>query len=88
MTNDPMTIIKKYRLKPGNHQFVPRSHATHNNDNLTDAEAKWYLEQYPHIATLFETIPEKTVKSKPQSVKSSKIKSVKSQPHENLSTTN
>jgi len=44
---------KKYILKPGKHQFAPGSHAVHDNDNLSDAEAEWYLERYPHIATLF-----------------------------------
>ena len=90
MTNDPMT--KKYILKPGKHQFAPGSHATHHNDNLTDVEAKWYLERYPHIAPLFETIPtsesESVESPEIQSVKSSKIKSVKSQPHEDLPATN
>ena len=36
--------MKKYILKPGLHQFVPGSPAVHSNDNLTDEEAKWYLE--------------------------------------------
>lgn len=81
-------MTKKYILKPGKHQFAPGSHATHHNDNLTDAEAQWYLERYPHIANLFEEIPASTsvespetesVKSSPISVKSPKTKSVKSQ---------
>jgi hypothetical protein len=50
MTNDQMT--KKYILKPGKHQFAPKSAAIHDNDNLTDKEAK-----YPHIKSLFEQIP-------------------------------
>ena len=49
--------MKQYILKPGNHQFAPRSPAAHNNDNLTDAEAKWYLEKYPHIKSLFQKLP-------------------------------
>ena len=50
--------IKKYTLKPGKHQFAPSSPAEHDNDNLTDEEAEWYLERYPHIASLFEKSPE------------------------------
>jgi hypothetical protein len=49
---------KKYTLKPGKHQFAPGEHARHDNDNLTDAEAEWYLERYPHIAKLFVSSPE------------------------------
>jgi len=49
--------MKKFILKPGNHQFVPGSHATHNNLNLTDDDAAWYLKAYPHIANLFEKMP-------------------------------
>lgn len=62
MTNDPMTN-KKYILKPGNHQFAPGSHAVHNNNNLNDEEAEWYLEKYPHITQLFipQNSGEKTV---------------------------
>jgi hypothetical protein len=45
--------FKKYTLKPGRHQFAPGSHAIHNNDNLSDEEAAWYLERYPHIAAMF-----------------------------------
>jgi hypothetical protein len=48
---------KKYILKPGKHQFAPGSHAVHDNDNLNDDDAKWYLEKYPHITGLFESIP-------------------------------
>lgn len=55
MTNDPMT--KKYLLKPGNHQFAPGSPAIHHNNNLSDEEAEWYLEKYPHITSLFEKQP-------------------------------
>lgn len=50
---------KKFILKAGNHQFVPGSHAAHNNENLDDDEAAWYLKTYPHIANLFEQIPTK-----------------------------
>ncbi|MES2060827.1 MAG: hypothetical protein V4456_02845 [Bacteroidota bacterium] len=50
--------MKKYILKPGKHQFAPGSVAVHSNDNLTDEEAKWYLQRYPHITTLFIEIPE------------------------------
>jgi hypothetical protein len=46
-------MTKKYILKPGKHQFAPGSHAVHENDNLSDEEAEWYLERYPHIAKLF-----------------------------------
>ena len=46
-------MTKKYILKPGKHQFAPGSHAVHDNDNLSDEEAEWYLEKYPHIAGLF-----------------------------------
>lgn len=49
--------MKKYTLKPGKHQFAPGEHAVHDNDNLTDAEAEWYLERYPHIAKLFAPRP-------------------------------
>jgi hypothetical protein len=49
---------KKYILKPGKHQFAPGSPAVHDNDNLNDNEAAWYLERYPHIASLFESTPQ------------------------------
>jgi len=87
-------MTKKYILKPGKHQFAPGSHPAHHNDNLTDPEAEWYLERYPHIATLFEQTPEpeskestQTESSKKQSVKSTQ-KSVQSNNNEDLSTTN
>ena len=53
--------MKKYNLKPGKHQFAPGSHAVHENDNISDEEAEWYLQKYPHIASLFEqiSVPEK-----------------------------
>jgi hypothetical protein len=54
MNPKSMTNKKKYTLKPGKHQFAPGSAATHHNNNLSDAEAEWYIEKYPHIAILFE----------------------------------
>jgi hypothetical protein len=56
---------KKYILKPGKHQFAPGSHAEHHNDNLSDSEAEWYLEKYPHIKSLFEESPEVTESIQP-----------------------
>jgi hypothetical protein len=50
--------MKKYILKPGKHQFAPGSPAVHSNDTLTDEEAEWYLQRYPHIAKLFVESPE------------------------------
>jgi len=50
-------MTKKYILKPGKHQFAPGSHPVHDNDNLTDAEAEWYLAKYPHITNLFVQLP-------------------------------
>ncbi|QEM04876.1 hypothetical protein DIU31_015645 [Mucilaginibacter rubeus] len=55
MTND--VITKKYILKPGFHQFVPGSAAIHCNENLSDEEAEWYLQRYPHIEALFAPRP-------------------------------
>lgn len=55
MTDDTMT--KKYILKPGLHQFVPGSAAIHSNENLSDEEAVWYLQRYPHIEALFVSRP-------------------------------
>ena len=55
MTND--TMNKKYKLKPGLHQFIPGSAAQHHNGNFSDDEAEWYLKKYPHIAALFEITP-------------------------------
>ncbi|MBD1383983.1 hypothetical protein IDJ75_01745 [Mucilaginibacter rigui] len=49
-------MTKKYILKPGTHQFAPGSAAVHSNNNLTDEEAEWYLQRYPHIAKLFESM--------------------------------
>ncbi|SDG13015.1 hypothetical protein ACQ86K_07620 [Mucilaginibacter sp. P19] len=51
MTDDAIT--KKYMLKPGFHQFAPGSAAIHCNENLSDEEAEWYLQRYPHIEALF-----------------------------------
>jgi hypothetical protein len=48
------SMTKKFKLKPGLHQFAPGSQAVHHNDNLSDEEAEWYLAKYPHIAALFE----------------------------------
>jgi hypothetical protein len=84
MTNDTMTK-KKYILKPGKHQFAPGSNAVHTNDNLSDEEAEWYLDKYPHIAILFEDIP--NTEDKDQSVQSEQ-QSAKSPYNEDLSTTN
>ena|ERR1700761_6427180 len=49
---------KKYTLKPGRHQFAPGSPAVHENENLSDEEAEWYLKQYPHISALFDKTPD------------------------------
>ena len=91
MTNDPMTNKKKYILKPGKHPFAPGSAATHHNDNLSDAEAEWYIEKYPHIKDLFEisSTESKSVQSESKSVES-QTQSVQSQinHNEDLSTTN
>jgi hypothetical protein len=57
-------MTKKYILKPGKHQFAPGSAAIHDNDNLTDKEASWYLKAYPHIRSLFSQIPARAAKSK------------------------
>ncbi len=88
---------KKYILKPGKHQFAPGSSATHHNDNISDAEAEWYIEKYPHIKDLFEissadkptAVPSvnESIESPEQSVQSQN-KSVQSNYNEDLSTTN
>jgi hypothetical protein len=87
MTNNK----KKYTLKPGMHQFAPGSPATHQNNNLSDAEAEWYIEKYPHIKDLFEITSNESesVESSNQSVESTN-QSVQSQVNynEDLSTTN
>jgi hypothetical protein len=85
-----MTNKKKYTLKPGKHQFAPGSAATHHNNNLSDAEAEWYIEKYPHIKDLFEITPPERESEEPinQSVQS-QPKSVQSKTNnEDLSTTN
>lgn len=53
-------MTKKYKIKPGMHQFVPGSGAAiHQHDGLTDEEIDWYLERYPHVAQLIaENVPE------------------------------
>jgi len=51
-------MTKKYKLKPGLHQFAPGSPASFTNDNLTDEEVEWYLEKYPHIRALVEENPD------------------------------
>lgn len=87
--------MKKYKLKPGNHQFAPGEHGWHNNDNLSDAEAAWYLQKYPHIRSLFSDRPEvretespkeKKTKRKRIGVIATKISDI--QQHENISATN
>jgi len=50
-------MTKKYVLKPGRHQFVPGAQALHDNENLSDENAKWYMDKYPHIASMFELMP-------------------------------
>jgi len=57
MNYEHYSMTKKYILKPGRHQFAPGSHAVHENDNLSDEEAEWYLERYPHITQLFGPRP-------------------------------
>jgi hypothetical protein len=51
-------MTKKYILKPGKHQFAPGEAAVHDNESLTDDEARWYLEEYPHITKLFVHVPD------------------------------
>jgi hypothetical protein len=79
-------MTKKHILKPGRHQFAPGSHAAHNNNNLSDAEAEWYLEKYPHIASMFITKP-KAAKACRVSVGEKPVRSKKKK-NEDLPTTN
>jgi hypothetical protein len=72
MTND--TLKKKYILKPGLHQFAPGSAAIHSNENLSDEEAGWYLQRYPHIAALFVAQPSDEEVAKPELLKRVKDK--------------
>ena len=53
---------KKYILKPGKHQFAPKSPAVHDNETLSDEDAEWYLEKYPHIGSLFVQSPQLPVR--------------------------
>ncbi|GAB2984019.1 hypothetical protein GCM10027049_21940 [Mucilaginibacter puniceus] len=73
--------MKQYILKPGKHQFAPGSPAIHDNDNLSDEEAKWYLEKFPHIESLFEKLPtkDKLIKAKRKRIATKKTHSA---PHE------
>jgi hypothetical protein len=59
-------MTKKYTLKPGKHQFAPRSPASHENANLSDEEAEWYLQRYPHIARLFLKRPGESIAEGPE----------------------
>jgi hypothetical protein len=82
---------KKYILKPGKHQFAPKSPAVHDNDSLTDEEAEWYMERYPHIRHLFIESPQvgKSASQKvTQSVESSTKIGVIENENEDLPTTN
>jgi len=93
MIHQPRTCImnKKYKLKPGCHQFAPRSPAIHTSDNLSDEEAEWYLQKYPHVAALFESaIAEPSEQDSPneESVKSTKTGEIQNNNDEDLFTTN
>jgi len=95
-------MTKRYTLKPGRHQFAPGSHATHTNNNLSDEEAQWYLEKYPHIASMFIAISKPTNADNAEACRVSEVeipaeteqigeienKSVKSNNNEDLFTTN
>ena len=76
-------MTKRYKLKPGKHQFAPGSHAVHDNNSLIDQDAEWYLERYPHIAALFTPQPpeegeviQKEKQMKNRSTSGKKIKEV------------
>ena len=60
--------MKKHILKPGRHQFAPGAPAVHSNDNLSDEEAEWYLERYPHIASLFVDNPDDRKSENPKDI--------------------
>jgi hypothetical protein len=97
-------MTKKHILKPGRHQFAPGSYAIHHNDDLSDEEAEWYLQKYPHIASMFAVIPkdkdsEEEIKMDDKACRvsdeevspplvQSEQQSVKSQNNEDLFTTN
>jgi len=95
-------MTKRYTLKPGRHQFAPGSHAAHTNNNLSDEEAQWYLEKYPHIASMFISIPKPTdvddaeacrvsaveIPAETEQIGEIENKSVKSNNNEDLFTTN
>ena len=66
--------MKKYILKPGNHQFAPASAPIHNNENLTDSEAAWYIEKYPHIKSLFTIVSNNDIVEEPAKKKRNRIK--------------
>lgn len=72
MTND--TMKKKYILRPGFHQFAPGSAAIHSNENLSDEEAEWYLQRYPHIEAMFAPLPPEEGVIKPEVQKKVKDK--------------
>ncbi|MBV8388380.1 MAG: hypothetical protein JO080_01120 [Mucilaginibacter sp.] len=78
---------KKYILKPGKHQFAPKSPPIHDNDSLSDDEAEWYLQKYPHIKSLFVANPG-SVESPIESVESLTQIGVIENNNENLPTTN
>ncbi|MES2807029.1 MAG: hypothetical protein V4619_00290 [Bacteroidota bacterium] len=77
-------MTKKYILKPGKHQFAPGEPAIHDNNSLTDKQARWYLKAYPHIQSLFASLPKSILKNQP--VKSPTISEI--QINEDLPTTN
>lgn len=58
--NKSMAEKSKYRLRAGFIIHSPNFHGgfVYNNDNLTDAVAKEYLQQYPKNAVYFSKLPE------------------------------